>query len=310
MGAGAGMTALLVIVAALLLDAAFGEPKRFHPLVAFGRLAHAVEQRLYRAQKFRGVLAVAILITPFALIAALARFTVVGAALDVIVLYLAIGRRSLAAHALPVRESLHAGNLSKARERVGMMVSRDTTPMQEADVSKATVESVLENGNDAIFGAIFWFLIAGAPGALAYRLANTLDAMWGYRNARYREFGWAAARLDDVLNFVPARLTALSYALAGAIAGRTHAALRCWREQGRRWKSPNAGPVMAAGAGSLGLTLGGSAWYHGALEQRPTLGSGRAPRARDIDRALTLIDRSLAIWLIALGGGTLLVYAL
>lgn len=299
------MTALLVIVAALLLDAVLGEPKRFHPLVAFGRLAHAVEQRLYAARKVRGVLAVAILIVPFVLITALTRLTVVGVALDALLLYLAIGRRSLAAHALPVRESLHANDLGEARRQVGMMVSRDTAPMQQSDVSKATVESVLENGNDAIFGAIFWFLIAGAPGALAYRLANTLDAMWGYRSERYREFGWAAARFDDVLNFIPARLTALSYALAG----RTRAALRCWREQGRRWKSPNAGPVMAAGAGSLGLALGGPAWYHGALEDRPALGSGRAPQASDIGRALTLIDRSLALWLVALGTGVLLVHA-
>jgi adenosylcobinamide-phosphate synthase len=300
------MTTLLVIVAALVLDAVFGEPKRFHPLVAFGRLAHALERRLYAASKLRGVLAVAILIAPFVLIGCLTRLSVIGAALDAILLYLAIGRRSLAAHARPVRESLRAENLSAARQLVSRIVSRDTASMQQSDVSRATVESVLENGNDAIFGAIFWFLIAGAPGVVAYRLANTLDAMWGYRNERYREFGWAAARFDDVLNFIPARLTALSY----AIAGRTHTALRCWREQGRHWKSPNAGPVMAAGAGSLGLALGGTASYHGALEHRPALGHGRAPQADDIDRALKLIDCSLAIWLIALGGGALLGYAL
>jgi adenosylcobinamide-phosphate synthase len=300
------MTALLVIVVALVLDAVFGEPKRFHPLVAFGKLAGAVERRFHRLQKFRGALAVFILIAPFALLAALTRFTVVGMALDAILLYFAIGRRSLAAHARPVRDSLCADNLIQARRRVALIVSRDTTPMQQTDVSKATVESVLENGNDAIFGAIFWFLIAGAPGAVAYRLANTLDAMWGYRNERYHEFGWAAARFDDLLNFVPARLTALSY----AIAGRTRAALRCWREQGRRWKSPNAGPVMAAGAGSLGLLLGGPAWYHGALEHRPALGRGRAPQANDIERALNLIDRSLALWLLALSTGVLLVHAI
>jgi adenosylcobinamide-phosphate synthase len=300
------MTTLLVIIAALVLDAVFGEPKRFHPLVVFGNLAGTIERWLYRPRRWRGALAVLLLIAPFALLAALTRFTVVGVALDAILLYFAIGRRSLAAHARPVRESLRADNLIKARQRVAMIVSRDTTPMQQSDVSKATVESVLENGNDAVFGAIFWFLIAGAPGVVAYRLANTLDAMWGYRNERYREFGWAAARLDDVLNFIPARLTALSY----AIAGRTRTALRCWREQGRSWKSPNAGPVMAAGAGSLGLALGGPAWYHGVLEHRPTLGHGRAPQADDIDRALKLIDCSLAIWLIALGGGALLVYAL
>lgn len=305
------MTALLIIVAALLIDAVFGEPKRFHPLVAFGSLARAIERWLYRPRKWRGALALLLLVAPLTLLAALTRLTVVGMALDAILLYFAIGRRSLVAHARPVRDSLHADDLIAAREQVAMIVSRDATAMQASDVSKATVESVLENGNDAIFGAIFWFLIAGAPGAVAYRLANTLDAMWGYRSERYREFGWAAARFDDVLNFIPARLTALSY----AIAGRTRTALRCWREQGQRWKSPNAGPVMAAGAGSLGLALGGPAWYHGALEHRPALGptidvGGRAPQASDIDRALNLIDRSLALWLFALGAGVVLAHAI
>ena len=328
------MITLLIIVVALLLDAVLGEPKRFHPLIGFGRLATAVERWLNRrtparmsnsvyplplrererergaiSPKFGGILAVLLMLAPPTLLAASTSLTPIEPVLDAIVLYLAIGWRSLKSHAQPIHDALTARELARAREHVGMIVSRDTAAMQETDVSKAAVESVLENGNDAIFGAIFWFLIAGAPGAVVYRLANTLDAMWGYRSERYREFGWAAARLDDVLNFVPARLTALSYALAGVFTGRMVTALRCWRDQGRRWKSPNAGPVMAAGAGSLGLALGGPAWYHGALQQRPALGAGRAPQANDIDRALKLIDRSLAIWVIALGGGTLLGYA-
>lgn len=305
------MTTVLVIAAALVLDRLLGEPKRVHPLVAFGRLANAAERLLYKPQKWRGVLAVLLLIIPFSLLAILTRFTPLGPALDAFLLYLALGWKSLDAHARPVRDALRANQLTTARDRVGKMVSRDTAPMESGDVSRAAVESILENGNDAIFGAIFWFAAAGAPGAVAYRLANTLDAMWGYRNERYRHFGWAAARLDDVLNFIPARLTALSY----AVAGRTRVALRCWRGQARAWKSPNAGPVMAAGAGSLGLALGGPAWYHGALEHRPALGptldaGGRAPTADDIVRALRLINGSLAIWLIALGGGTLLVQTL
>ncbi len=305
------MTTALVVAAALVLDRLLGEPKRGHPLVAFGRLANTIERHLYAPRKLRGAMAVLLLVAPLSLLAILTRFTPLGPALDAFLLYLAIGWKSLDAHARPVRDALHTDELTLARQRVGRMVSRDTVPMEAGDVSRAAVESVLENGNDAIFGAIFWFVVAGAPGAVAYRLANTLDAMWGYRNERYRHFGWAAARLDDALNFIPARLTALSY----AIAGRTRVALRCWRGQARAWKSPNAGPVMAAGAGSLGLALGGTAWYHGALEHRPALGptldaGGRAPTADDIDRALRLINRSLALWLIALGGGTLLVQTL
>jgi adenosylcobinamide-phosphate synthase len=297
------MMVTLVIIAALILDMLFGEPRRFHPLVGFGRLALALERRWHGDTVWRGLVAVLVLLVPFTLLAALTRFVPHGILLDTLLLYLAIGWQSLGAHAHRVRDALRARNLPEARRCVDLMVSRDTTRLDTADVSKATVESVLENGNDAIFGIIFWFVVAGAPGAVLYRLANTLDAMWGYRNERYRRFGWAAARLDDVLNFIPARLTALSYALAG----HTQAGLRCWRRQGLYWKSPNAGPVMAAGAGSLGVQLGGPASYHGAMQHRPLLGEGRIPDAEDIDSALQLIRHSLMIWVMALAGGATLV---
>jgi len=244
------MDTFLVVVIALLLDNWLGEPRRFHPLVGFGRLARALEQRLYQNSRFSGVVALLILLLPFTLISLLpGRVTL----FEVLLLYLAVGRNSLGMHARQVRDALAVDNLAVARQRVGLMVSRDTAQLDERGVAGATLESVLENGNDAIFGAIFWFVLAGAPGVVIYRLANTLDAMWGYQNERYHRFGWAAARLDDLLNFVPARLTAFSYALAG----RFRAAVRCWRAQGTAWKSPNAGPVMAAGAGSLGVTVGG-----------------------------------------------------
>jgi adenosylcobinamide-phosphate synthase len=144
-------------------------------------------------------------------------------------------------------------------------------------------------------------VLAWAPGVVLYRLANTLDAMWGYRTPRYRDFGWAAARLDDVLNWIPARLTALSYVVVGT---KPALAWRCWREQAPVWKSPNAGPVMAAGAGALGLALGGQARYHGEWVARPALGEGLAPRAEDIDRAVALVRRALWLWLgaILVGG--------
>jgi adenosylcobinamide-phosphate synthase len=163
-------------------------------------------------------------------------------------------------------------------------------------VARAAVESVLENGNDAVFGALFWFVVAGGAGVVLYRLANTLDAMWGYKDDRRVYFGWAAARIDDVLNFIPARLTALTYALLGDARN----AFACWRAQARSWSSPNAGPVMAAGAGALKVSLGGTARYHGHDEQRPTLGSGPAPSVTDIERAVQLVERGVWCWLIAL----------
>ncbi|MDT8451645.1 MAG: adenosylcobinamide-phosphate synthase CbiB [Gammaproteobacteria bacterium] len=299
--------ATLLVFTTLVLDGLFGEPRRFHPLVGFGRLAQALERCLHTGSRARGGLAVALLLTPFTLLALLIDALPWGGVFDVAVLYLAIGWKSLGEHARRVRDALLSNDLPAARQRVGFMVSRDTETLDAEDVARATVESVLENGNDAVFGAIFWFMLAGAPGVVAYRLANTLDAMWGYRNERYLHFGWAAARLDDVMNFIPARLTALSYALLGNFKR----ALRCWRSQGTLWKSPNAGPVMAAGAGSLGVVLGGPASYHGAMQARPPLGEGHDARLEDIDRALRLIRHTLLLWvLILLTGGWLVDHVL
>jgi adenosylcobinamide-phosphate synthase len=284
---------LAVIVAALVTDRLFGEPPaRWHPLVAFGRLASGLERSLrkHRAPRSAGVLAVLLLVAPPAALAHFVSTPVV----DAILLYLAIAPRSLEDHALRVADALRRGDLTAARDAVAQIVSRDTAGMSADDVARAAVESVLENGNDAVFGALFWFLVLGAPGAVMYRLANTLDAMWGYRNEAYLHFGWAAARFDDLLNLVPARLTALTY----AIAGSTAAALRCWRTQGPTWYSPNAGPVMAAGAGALQVQLGGAASYGGRLKERPLLGCGTAPGVEDIDRAIALVRRSLALWIV------------
>lgn len=288
----------VAMMLALALDALLGEARRFHPLVGFGRIANDVERRLYRDDRGAGVVAwgVTVAIPVVALVAFRAN---VGAplafAIDVLVLYLAIGRRSLGDHARPIAEALRANDLAAARVAVGRMVSRDVDALDATRVAAAGTESVLENGHDAVFGALFWFVLLGAPGALLFRLANTLDAMWGYRTPRYERFGWAAARIDDVLGFVPARLTALTY----AATGDTSAALRGWRTQAPAWDSPNAGPVMAAGAGALRVRLGGAAPYHGRWEPRPELGEGSPPDATTIDRALRLVDRGVVAWLVA-----------
>ena len=217
-------------------------------------------------------------------------------AVDIFALYFALGLRSLYEHALPVAQALRLGDLPLARERVGWMVSRNTAALDATGVARAGTESVLENGSDAVFAALFWFIVAGAPGVVLYRLSNTLDAMWGYRNERFERFGWAAAKIDDVLNYIPARLVALTYALLGNVA----LALRCWRRQAPMWDSPNAGPVMASGAGSLGVSLGGAAEYHGEVHERPRLGEGPAPRARDIERAMNRVVAGVALWLLCL----------
>ena len=284
----------LAALAAVILDRLLGEPRRFHPLVGFGTLAAAIEKRLNRRSIANGLIGWALAVLPWVVLAFALR-PLAPFAVDVALLYFALGAQSLGEHAEAVARPLAAGRLDEARQRVGWMVSRDTTQLDESGVAKAGMESVLENGNDAIFGALFWFALLGGPGALLFRLANTLDAMWGYRTERYNLYGRFAARFDDLLNWLPARLTALSYALLG----RTGNALACWRAQAPGWDSPNAGPVMAAGAGSLGVQLGGAAIYHGQLEQRPLLGNGPAPVAGDLARAIVLIRRSLWLWLAA-----------
>ena len=296
--AGAMLTTSLISLGAVLLDWLLGEPRRLHPLVGFGQLAGAVEGGLYGRsgctpgrQRLRGLFALALLLLPLTSASAvLASLTYGGDGFSLLVLYIAIGHRSLHEHARAVVHALDLRDAAAARRLAGLMVSRDTAGL---DIGAATTESVLENGNDALFGALFWFIVAGAPGCLLYRLANTLDAMWGYRNEHYLNFGWAAARLDDLLNYIPARLTALSYALLG----RNGSALHCWRTQAGTWESPNAGAVMAAGAGALGITLGGPASYQGYWRERPILGLGDLPRAADIERALGLVRATLRFWL-------------
>jgi len=197
---------------------------------------------------------------------------------------------------LKVVGALRREDLEEARVYTGRMVSRDTDLLGVEGLSSASTESVLENGADAIFASLFWYLVAGIPGVILHRLVNTLDAMWGYRTPQFKRFGWAAARLDDLLGWLPARLTAFSYGLVGNFPQ----ALSCWRRQAPAWSSPNAGPVMAAGAGALSVKLGGAAPYHGEWVERPVLGQGEAANRETPMRAMALIDRAVFLWLLVI----------
>ena len=298
------MSVALLCVAGVALDALLGEPRRWHPLVAFGRMADRIEQRFNsggRGWRSHGVTAWVLAVIPLTILAtALSWLPYIGWLVDILALYCALGMRSLGEHVQPVADALRRQDLDEARTRVGHLVSRQTSELDATDVARAATESVLENGSDAVFAAIFWFAVAGAPGVVLYRLSNTLDAMWGYRNERFERFGWAAARIDDVLNYIPARLVALTY----AVLGKTRAALRCWRQQAPLWDSPNAGPVMAAGAGALGVALGGPAIYHGELHERPQLGEGLPADADSIDRGWHLVQRGVWLWLLILCVGS------
>jgi adenosylcobinamide-phosphate synthase len=299
-GLSFGAIALLVLVG-VGLDMRLGEATRWHPLVGFGNLAIRFEKKYNtgHARISRGALAWICAVLPLVLLTWIVTYLFalidvrIALVLHALLLYFCLGLRSLRDHTMPIAQALMNDELPQARALTARIVSRDTSNAQESDLAKAAVESLLENGNDAVFGTLFWFVIAGAPGAVLFRLANTLDAMWGYRTERFNEFGRVAARIDDALNFIPARLTALSY----VILGNTKSAWQCWRAQAAAWSSPNAGPVMSAGAGALGVSLGGTAIYDGEVEQRPPLGIGPLATGADIARAWKLVKRTTMLWI-------------
>lgn len=296
---------LLIITFALLLDQLLGEARRFHPLAGFGNCARRLENYLNKkcASRLKGVLGLLILVLPLVLPLALLLVYLKNLSLspvyyqliDIAIIYLAVGRKSLREHALNVLKPLEQGDLAKAREKISLIVSRDTHEMSQQQVIIACLESIIENSNDAIFGVIIWYLIGGAPGVLVYRLVNTLDAMWGYKNERFLYFGWAAARLDDVLNWLPARLSVFSFALVAKGSEFS----KVWQtafQQGGKCSSKNAGPVMSAGACALNIKLGGKARYSGVSINKPDLGCGNQAGISDIKHALSLIDKTLLLW--------------
>ncbi|MEV4739126.1 cobalamin biosynthesis protein [Streptomyces sp. NPDC049555] len=282
-------------------DLVVGDPRRGHPVAAFGRAAHALEQRLWRDDRGRGALYAAVCTGTTMAGAALLARAVRGrrgadVALTAAVTWAVIGGTSLAREARAIGGALAAGDLEVARERLPHLCGRDPSSLDAQQIARAVVESVAENTSDAVVGALVWGALAGVPGLVGFRAVNTLDAMVGHRSPRYRRFGWASARLDDVVGWPGARLTA---ALAVLAAPDPRGAARVARRDAHRHPSPNAGPVEAAFAGALGVRLGGTLAYGGRIEHRPVLGAElRAVRTGDIERAVRLSRR---VSLLALG---------
>jgi adenosylcobinamide-phosphate synthase len=289
------------LLLAVWLDRWLGEPQRFHPLVGFGRWANALEHRLNangQGTQLRGLVALLLCIMPVLLLSAWLCWGLLhnSALLTLLVgsigLYFTVGWRSLIDHAAAVEQALAAPNLPLARQAVGRIVSRDCEALSALQVRRAALESLLENTADAVIAPLFWFALLGLPGALVYRLSNTLDAMWGYKNKRFYSFGWAAARWDDALNYLPARCTAWAFAAVGDTAG----ALASWRSSAAHWASPSAGPVICAGAGALHLSVGGGASYHQRWHDKPAT-PGHLPQAGAITRGLQLVQRAVVLLL-------------
>ncbi|WP_179503965.1 cobalamin biosynthesis protein [Nocardioides daedukensis] len=287
----------LGLLMGFVADRLLGDPARFHPVAGFGRVAGAVEQRMYADSRSRGVLFTASLVGGTAALGlaverSLRDRPALLATATATATWAVLGGTSLGREATAVHAFLATDDLPGARLRLTHLVGRDTSQLTENEVARATIESVAENTSDAVTAPLVWGALLGVPGLVGYRAANTLDAMVGHRNPRYERFGWASARWDDLLNLAGARLAALlAAALAPSVGGSTRAALTAWHADARHHPSPNAGPIEASFAGALGIQLGGVNRYGDRVEDRHTLGSGTPPQAADIDRARVLADR-------------------
>jgi adenosylcobinamide-phosphate synthase len=204
-----------------------------------------------------------------------------------------VALRSLDDHVAAVASPLQAGDIAGAREAVSRIVGRDPATLDEAGIARAAIESLAENASDGIVAPVFWGALFGLPGIFGYKAINTLDSMIGHRSERHEAFGWAAARIDDVANFIPARLTGFLFVL---LAPRRAEALSCMTRDARRHRSPNAGWPEAAMAGALGVRLSGPRIYHGSITNEPWLNEGtRDPLAADITQGLTVYRRAMLL---------------
>lgn len=282
------------LAAGWLADALLGDPSRFHPVAGFGLAAQGLERALWRPSRAAGALYVAALVAPVTVAVTAvdlalrcrprARVLLVAAAA-----WVALGGRSLAREALRLADAVEAGDLEGARRIAPALVGRDPWGLDGPELCRAAVESVAENTADAVVGPLLWGAVGGAGAVVAYRAANTLDAMVGHRNERYERFGWAAARLDDTLTWPAARLAALLTVVLAPLAGaHGRESWRILRRDGARHPSPNAGRLEAAFAGALAVRLGGRNRYGGRVEDRPVLGDGSPPDAGAVRGAVRL----------------------
>lgn len=293
MFASTRQTRIAGVLAGYLADLALKDPKRGHPVAVFGQAAAKLERFTHRDSRIAGVVHVGLLVGAVGLLGtALQRaagrglWSIVATATAT---WISLGGTSLARTGISMAELLDRGDVEAARRLLPSLCGRDPARLDGAGLTRAALESVAENTSDAQVAPLLWAAAGGAPAVLGYRGINTLDAMIGHRSPRYLRFGWAAARLDDVANFVAARATAaLVVMCARVVGGSPSGAVRAWRRDAARHPSPNAGVVEAAFAGALGVRLGGPTHYHHELQIRPTLGDGGQPTVADLRRAVQL----------------------
>ena len=271
-----------------LADLVFADPRRGHPVAEFGAVASALERRIYRDARLAGAVHLGLLVSAVSLLG-VAIERVAGRVGVAAATWTVLGGTSLLRTVSELSDSLTAEDIGAARRLLPSLCGRDPDGLDGDGLTRAALESLAENTSDAQVAPLFWAAVGGVPGALVYRAINTLDAMVGYRSPCYARFGWAAARLDDLANYVPARFTAaLVVVCSPLVGGSPMGALRAWRRDAARHPSPNAGVVEAVFAGALGVRLGGPTRYPHGLEIRPALGDGPPPQVADLRRAVTL----------------------
>ncbi len=319
------MLTVAAVVAGFLLDALLGDPRRIpHPIVAMGNAIAWLEPRLRAAfpdtpsgARRAGMVLVAVLCAgsfgaTWCLIAVAGLVhPLLGFAVETWLCYQALAACELRRQSMRVVRELTRGGLPAARRAVGMIVGRDTEALDERGVLKAAVETVAENTADGVVGPLVYLIVGGAPLGMLYKAVNTMDSMVGYKNERYLDFGRAAARVDDVLGFVPARLAALCMIAAAPVAGLSaKGAWRIWRRDRFNHASPNSAQTESAMAGALGVELAGSAVYFGKLVEKPTMGDAtRSIEREDVRRANRLMVLASALSLVVLGGARIALVA-
>ena len=281
------------ILVAGVADALIGDPRRGHPVAGFGRCASALESLTYRDGRAAGAVHTAVLVgavtTLGVAVQRRARGPLATAVVTAAATWTALGGTTLVRTGTAMADALEKGDVGGARDTLPSLCGRDPAALDGPGLARAALESVAENTSDAQVAPLLWAALGGVPAVLAYRAINTLDAMVGNRSPRYARFGWAAARLDDAANLVPARAAALLTAwCAPAVGGSATGAVRVWRADAARHPSPNAGVAEAAFAGALGVRLGGPTQYRHELEIRPTLGDGPPPGIADLRRGVQL----------------------
>lgn len=299
------MIITVTLMSALLIDHLLGEPARYHPLVLFGRLARKLEKKLNKGSKYKrfiaGILSWSLLVLPIPffycwLMLLLPSYLLV--ILNIYIVYWAVALNSLNLHGLQIYQPLINNNLPQAQHYCAYIVSRDTSALDATAISRATTESMLENGHDGVTATLIYFVLGGAPLVIMHRLSNTLDAMWGYRTEQFNYFGKFSAYMDDLLGFVSGKITTLLFSLIGLLKGKAKQSLLNAYFQSQHYKSHNGGWVMASGATVINVCLGGRAFYFGKTVHSPLLGQGEVVQSKHIKTSLILVKQAVLLWLL------------